>query len=118
MALLVIGALYYLSKSSTKEEFENKNDDVHKKKLIFIYADWCGHCTRFKPTWEKIETFSKKNGGFDVQAMNVDDEVNKPFIHQYGVNSFPTLLIFSDGKFMKYQEDRDFDKIISAVENF
>jgi len=40
--------------------------------------------------------------------MNVDDEVN----------SFPTLLIFFNGKFMKYQEDRDFDKIISAVENF
>jgi len=30
----------------------------------------------------------------------------------------PTLLIFFNGKFMKYQEDSDFDQIISAVENF
>ena len=109
----IIILLYLFKRSKNTETFEED-----KKKVVFVFADWCGHCTRFKPTWEKIEQVSKKTGLIDVQALNVDDKQNSAFIEQYEVNSFPTILLFSKGKFTKYDDDRDFDKIIAAIDNF
>ena len=25
------------------------------KKVILYYADWCGHCTHFKPVWKALK---------------------------------------------------------------
>ena len=30
-------------------------------KVTLYYADWCGHCTKFKPTWEGIKQVFKLN---------------------------------------------------------
>ena len=38
-----------------------------KEGMLLIYADWCGHCVRFKPTYEYLtEIFNKlyKNGNY------------------------------------------------------
>lgn len=113
MIVAAIFLLYLFKRSKNTESFEED-----KKKVVFVFADWCGHCTRFKPTWEKIEQVSKKTGLFDVQALNVDDKQNSAFIEQYEVSSFPTIMLFSKGKFTKYEDDRDFDKIIAAIDNF
>ena len=113
MIVAAIFLLYLFKRSKNTESFEED-----KKKVVFVFADWCGHCTRFKPTWEKIEQVSKKTGLFDVQALNVDDKQNSAFIEQYEVSSFPTSMLFSKGKFTKYEDDRDFDKIIAAIDNF
>ena len=33
-------------------------------KVELYYANWCGHCNRFKPEWEKVKKeISEKYGG-------------------------------------------------------
>ena len=116
IVIMIVAAIFLLYLFKRSKNTENFEED--KKKVVFVFADWCGHCTRFKPTWEKIEQVSKKTGLFDVQALNVDDKQNSAFIEQYEVSSFPTIMLFSKGKFTKYDDDRDFDKIIAAIDNF
>ena len=29
-------------------------------KITLYHADWCGHCKRFKPTWEALKGVFKK----------------------------------------------------------
>lgn len=116
IVIIIVAAIFLLYLFKRSKNTENFEED--KKKVVFVFADWCGHCTRFKPTWEKIEQVSKKTGLFDVQALNVDDKQNSAFIEEFEVNSFPTILLFSKGKFTKYDDDRDFDKIIAAIDNF
>lgn len=88
-----------------------------EKKIIFVYADWCGHCTRFKPEWSKVEQECKSRN-ITTTALNVDDEQNGEFINKYEINSFPTLIVFKGNQFKKYEGDRTTDQIVNFVENF
>lgn len=64
--------------------------------IVEFYAPWCGHCKNLKPAYEKAA--QSLAGIAKVAAVNCDDEVNKPFCGQMGVQGFPTLKIVRPGK--------------------
>ena len=48
----------YLNIGELDEGFQNNNKlapGPGKCALVFFYADWCGHCQRFKPEWNKFK---------------------------------------------------------------
>lgn len=100
-------------RNSSAESFQEQH-----KRIVFVFADWCGHCTRFKPTWQKIEDFSKKTRKFNAEALNVDNEENADFINKFQINSFPTIMLFSKNEYKKYDGERDYQLIIDAIEDF
>lgn len=112
VALVVLFIAYkvYVNYSRTEKFSE-------EKKIVFVYADWCGHCTRFKPEWSKVEQ-ECKGRNITTTALNVDDAQNSEFINKYEVNSFPTLLVFKGSQFQKYEGDRTTDQIVDFVEKF
>ena len=112
VALVFVFIVYkaYINYSTTEKFSE-------EKKIVFVYADWCGHCTRFKPEWSKVEQECKSRN-ITTTALNVDDEQNSEFISKYEVNSFPTLLVFKGSQFTKYEGDRTSDQIVNFVEKF
>ncbi|CAI7602406.1 unnamed protein product [Penicillium pancosmium] len=64
--------------------------------IVEFYAPWCGHCQSLKPAYEKAAT--NLNGLARVAAVNCDEDENKPFCGQMGVQGFPTLKIVTPGK--------------------
>lgn len=64
--------------------------------IVEFYAPWCGHCQSLKPAYEKAAT--NLNGLARVAAVNCDEDDNKPFCGQMGVQGFPTLKIVTPGK--------------------
>jgi len=68
--------------------------------FVKFFAPWCGHCKRLAPTWDELA--GKFSSADDVTVAKVDctsdDNKNKELCSEQGVNGFPTLHIYKDGK--------------------
>ncbi|KAJ6005275.1 Thioredoxin [Penicillium sp. IBT 35674x] len=87
--------------------------------IVEFYAPWCGHCQNLKPAYEKAA--QNLNGLAKVAAINCDEDENKPFCGQMGVQGFPTLKIVTPSKksgkprVEDYQGARTAKGIVDAV---
>ena len=59
--------------------------------IVDFWADWCGPCKMFAPTFEAA---SEKNP--DVVFGKVDTEAEQALSAAAGIQSIPTLMIFRD----------------------
>ncbi|KAF1949460.1 thioredoxin-domain-containing protein [Byssothecium circinans] len=89
--------------------------------IVEFYAPWCGHCKNLQPQYEKA---AKSLAGIaKVAAVNCDDEINKPFCGQMGVQGFPTLKIVRPSKkagkptVEDYQGQRQAKAIVDTVKD-
>ncbi|KKK17339.1 hypothetical protein ARAM_005287 [Aspergillus rambellii] len=87
--------------------------------IVEFYAPWCGHCKNLKPAYEKAA--KNLEGLAKVAAVNCDEDANKPFCGQMGVQGFPTLKIITPSKkpgrprVEDYQGPRTAKGIVDAV---
>jgi len=74
----------------TKETFEDtiqNNDTV----LVDFWAEWCGPCRSFAPTYEEM---SEKYP--DLVFAKVDTEDQQELAGAFNIRSIPTLMVFRD----------------------
>lgn len=79
-----------------------------------FYANWCGHCNRFKPEWEKfkdkVNQLGGKVGNKNVQVNEYEDN-NLPTegatINGQNIRGYPTVKISvtSGDKKIEYEYD-------------
>ena len=89
--------------------------------MTVIDPNRCGHCKNLQPAFEKAA--KSLTGLAKVAAVNCDEESNKPFCGNMGVQGFPTLKIVKPGKkagkpiVEDYQGERTAKAIVDAVIN-
>jgi thioredoxin 1 len=74
----------------TQENFEQtitSNDMV----VIDFWADWCGPCKSFAPTYEEIS-----NQYPDIVFAKVNTEIEQALAGHFQIRSIPTLMIFRE----------------------
>ena len=58
--------------------------------LVLVYADWCGHCTRYKPNMTQLENDSNRS----VQTVRIRDDVfPKSSINKTPIEGYPSVLL-------------------------
>ena len=84
-------------------------------KLLFFYADWCGHCTKFKPTWAALEN---EDLGVSMEKVNCTDNKNVPELaKKYDVSGFPTLIYVHGDTHREYSGNRSKEDVISFIKS-
>jgi len=74
----------------TKDTFESTVED-NGIVLVDFWAEWCGPCKSFAPTYE---TVSENHP--DVVFAKVDTEAEQEVAGAFGIRSIPTLMAFRD----------------------
>ena len=92
----------------------SNKDFVNKKGFVLLVKqNWCGHCTKYFPEFEK-QALELKNSNIMclyVEGTESPDILSawKEIINPaFQINGFPSLFIFdSNGSFIQSVEDRD-----------
>lgn len=100
------------------EVVHHRKEDSGSPTMVWIYAEWCGHCHRFLPTWNNLVSEFP-----DVKFMMVNGDNREQYPEDYPrIRGYPTLWLMGVGELEpeEYVGDRDLPtlrKILSDMLN-
>lgn len=97
-------------------EFPGKGTEKPSPMMVWIYAEWCGHCHHFLPVWmELVREFP----GMQFVMINGDDsEFSSDYPETYPrVRGYPTIWLMRVGETVpeEYDQGRDLKTLRGAV---
>ncbi len=101
--LLILLVLLRYTHNRKLEGFEGASRSV-----VICKADWCGHCKKAAPEFQKLLAASPitlKDGSKAVVKI-LDADKDKSEISQYKVKGYPTVLIVDGGVTTEYPGER------------
>jgi len=107
--LIILVLLRFYNRSH--EGFENS------KSLIICKADWCGHCKKAAPEFQKLLSASPitLKDGSKATVKILDADSDKSEIAKYNVKGFPTVLLSNGGQTTEYSGPRTHDDIMEFL---
>tara|TARA_E500000178_G_scaffold183982_1_gene182311 strand:+ start:917 stop:1384 length:468 start_codon:yes stop_codon:yes gene_type:complete len=89
------------------------NDNFNKGNwIVLYYADGCGYCQSFKPTWD---TYKKQNSHKNLNIAEIPMESLSMLNNDHGIYGFPTVKLFNNGKPKNTFEG---ERTVSALNSF
>lgn len=84
----------------------NFTKTIKSEKLILVafVAHWCKHCKALEPEFEAAATKLK---GDKIVLARIDGPEAKEVADEYGVNGYPTLFVFRNGRKYQFSGARD-----------
>ncbi len=110
--LLILLVLLRFYNNRSMEGFEGPS-----KSVVICKADWCGHCKKAAPEFQKLLAASPitLKDGSKATVKILDADKDKSEISQYKVKGFPTVLIVDGGQTTEYPGPRTSDGIIEFL---
>ena len=101
--------------SSNIDDFNN--EVKHNSAIIFVLADWCGHCQDFKPKInDYVQHMSNSNNNGIIALF--DDNTMKEANNMPSINGFPSVFSMRNGtKHQDYNGERSKEGLINFSNN-
>jgi thiol-disulfide isomerase/thioredoxin len=89
------------------------------KEVMIVKADWCGHCKKAKPDFERLVGASpiRLSDGSEVTVRMLDEGKDKSEVQGLGVRGFPTILYVSNGQKTEYSGPRTYDGVMGFLQS-
>ena len=102
--LLVVLVIISVLNSSKSEGFEGGSG----KSVVICKAEWCGHCKKAAPEFNKLLSASPLTlkDGSKATVKILDADQDKTEISKYPVRGYPTVLIVNGGQTTEYPGER------------
>lgn len=117
--IMVFAIVIYLRRRSKEVSEESFVTGTDGNTIYFFRANWCGHCQRFKPTWDSFVDRCNKSDehqNLEIVELDVDKEESKPLLQKYNVRGFPTvILVDSKGDVKHFQDERTEEALMKFV---
>ena len=110
--LLILLVLLRFYHNRMYEGFEGASRSV-----VICKADWCGHCKKAAPEFNKLLAASPitLKDGTKATVKILDADKDKSEISQYKVKGYPTVLIVDGGQTTEYPGERTASGIIDFL---
>ena len=92
-----------ITKKYAKNRTLEKAQKTEKPIIAFFYADWCGYCKRFAPTFDKITKNGDIKSNLAVAYINCEAPENAHLIGEYQIQGFPTVYLINPKTGIKEQ---------------
>lgn len=86
------------------------------KKVVVCKADWCGHCKKAAPEFEKMAAapMTLKDGS-KVPVQILDADRDKEELKKYTIKGFPTILVVDGANQTEYPGERTHDGVLNFL---
>ena len=91
------------------------SDPKHSDKVIFLFMNGCGWCTKFEPTWEEFSKDAAPKLGVETFKFERSEEGAKEYMKH--VEGFPTILFVNGatGKVSVFDGERTVEGLTAFV---
>tara|TARA_B100000902_G_scaffold399984_1_gene474244 strand:+ start:5295 stop:5588 length:294 start_codon:yes stop_codon:yes gene_type:complete len=94
------------------EGFALSNNPSNSSNLLLFHANWCGHCKKMLPDWNKVkQEFPDRCK--DVEFSNITDEDKD----KYKLKGYPSIFIVKGDKIEEWKEGREYNDFKSFLQN-
>jgi thiol-disulfide isomerase/thioredoxin len=109
VVLIVILVVIYLN---VDEGFQGAGPLV-----VICKADWCGHCKKAAPEFQKLTSASPiaLSNGTQASVKILDADQDKEEIKKYNVRGYPSILIVNGSDTTEYPGERTYDGVIEFL---
>ena len=79
---------------SKRKSFKDLVSESEVPVLVDVYSETCGPCHMLKPVLKEL----KNNMGEDLKIIKINGPKNIPFMQNWAIEAFPTLILFDKGE--------------------